>query len=823
MLYLTFIFRFILCILFITGQLCFAQKAGDVDPSFISNAILGSGEIMTYTIYEGKIILARKRPTGAEIVRYTLEGKIDLSFKPTFLNYIFGSITSEVKVYQITVLSNKKIAVAADHIYGNVKNTGGFILLNQDGSIDSTYNYTGTGSPKNFAELSNGGLYFTSYSYSNVSWVDKVEPNGHLDPNFQQVKFDEPINRIIAQKSGKALVFGPFKQVVHQGVGFKMNNYGRLLTNGLVDTSLYQSSAINGWRFIQELPDETLIGIASFAPVTATSPIYLFKFDKDMHLLSSVALEGLNAENVLSVNRMKEGDLYIQKVLEHNSNGYTTEFVKVNVNGQTDPTFHFATKGTYTDIFYPDLTGLYTYGYNAVPFGISEYYFYRFDQSGNKDLSFSFDLAKPSNNALVLKNGKILYLGSANTDIKERIKLKNPDGKPDLLFQPDSLFHPFSTINTMIETDNGNILLGGQLYNPDNSENNYLVGYKQNGNIDTSYRSNSFNGGAVNNIFEMANQKLLVAGFFSSYGTTTLRSLALLDKKGNLDQTFYNEFKNTNIRFSDASKSPLGDVYIADAYIPTTIYVINPQGSLKKSFKFNTQLFDCYVAKFKFNSKNEIVTILTYKENNQEKQSVFLFNESGQLKSSFSCPLTFNKAGFGWKSLLLEILDDDRMLLHNPNDFTTFLINRDGTVDSSFTIDYLDINQAKFITKYDSKRVLIGYMKQGSKLNSENFIVNRLSVFPEIVLGNQAAIEWSGAELINNIYPNPATDEITVSKPEDGRFQLYTSLGVTHLKLNFKSGQQKISLSGIPNGIYLYEIYSAENILSSKGKLIINH
>ncbi|MFM9987405.1 S8 family serine peptidase [Flavobacterium sp.] len=74
-----------------------------------------------------------------------------------------------------------------------------------------------------------------------------------------------------------------------------------------------------------------------------------------------------------------------------------------------------------------------------------------------------------------------------------------------------------------------------------------------------------------------------------------------------------------------------------------------------------------------------------------------------------------------------------------------------------------------------------------------------------------------------SLYPNPATNEIEVTSPDNiigAAIKFYNNLGQLVLEKNIDNQSQKISLQSLSNGVYYYNISSAEKAMF--GKLIKN-
>src|SRR5690606_15199112 len=129
--------------------------------------------------------------------------------------------------------SNSKYLIGGDLIIYNGTSFNGLIRLNQDGSIDNTFNFSG-GSIRSIIQDSSGkyviGGNFTTYNGITSNRIIRLNQDGSIDNTFNiDVVFDTVIFTIIQDGSGKYVIGGQF--------GTPSNGLVRLNQNGSVDNS----------------------------------------------------------------------------------------------------------------------------------------------------------------------------------------------------------------------------------------------------------------------------------------------------------------------------------------------------------------------------------------------------------------------------------------------------------------------------------------------------------------------------------------------------------------------------------------------------------
>jgi uncharacterized delta-60 repeat protein/uncharacterized repeat protein (TIGR02543 family) len=139
----------------------------------------------------------------------------------------------------------------------------------------------------------------------------------------------------------------------------------------------------------------------------------------------------------------------------------------------------------------------------------------------------------------VQSDGKILIGGSFakyNGTVRGHIARLNTDGTLDTTFDPGT--GTSGTIYSIAIQSDGKILIGGSFlkYNDDTAR-SYLTRINADGSLDSGFSSLSPNN-AVEKIVIQSDGKILLAGDFTLYGTTTVGYFARLNTDGSIDTAF---------------------------------------------------------------------------------------------------------------------------------------------------------------------------------------------------------------------------------------------------------------------------------------------
>jgi hypothetical protein len=804
---------------------CYSQKGGTVDFSFQSNDILGSSQISFIKFQNEKLLLARRITLGFEIVRYSTDGKMDPTFKPIMLTYFLEiGGQSPVYLYKIQVLKNNQIAISTNfYKNSNGVQDGGLMIFDPDGTRLNRYLVEAL----EFEELPDGGFY-TYWANSHYTYrVDKLG-NVQRDPPF----FNSDISHIIIQKDGRPILFEESLTYATSTAGdFTLKGYARLLSNGLIDTSLAKNPSICCLKNMEQMEDSSLTGIGNILLSSGQKPYYTLRFDKNMNLLDSVRIKEADGKIIGNWYRSPDHSYFID-IRPSFDTLSTRNYLKFNWQGKRDTTFAFNRKIMNPELGEIDMDSQFYYLTTSTESATKNQKFLtRLNKKGQVDSSFLFyQFAATPTSAIVLKNGKVLYEGTFITPRGQRQLIKvHENGLGDTTFHCDSFLSSFVAMNAVLELSNSDLLVSADYTDNHGNPASLLLRLNPNGTRDTTFKSPYFNG-SISSLLQFSNQKIFVGGYVYSYNGVPVPTMSLIDQEGNLDQSFATTMSAQNAKFVKAAQHSNGDVYVITKMASSfQVYVLDGNG-IKSSYPLTTSLSILSVLDAKITSSQQLVLLVSFSQSGTTKESVIVIDQNGTQLSSFNSAITINFYSYT-KSLLLELQDDEKILLHNPNNTDnlvpkTFRLDKNGAIDPSFDCDYLYINQAYFLKKYDHNRFLFCFQKSGLSESSaywNNPVMRLFNYPPEIVLANSTP-ELPSSKSPAFLYPNPTRDEVMVSLSlgkAPVQVFLYSSLGIEVWTGSLLDVSQKMSLSQLPRGLYFYEIRNLDNKKEGSGKLLL--
>jgi uncharacterized delta-60 repeat protein len=214
-----------------------------IDTSF-SCDIVGSLSILNLQ-KDGKIIFGSNQHN--DINRINSDGSIDNSFIPnsSLQNGVDG------KVYCVAIQKDNKILVGGEFTSYNGFATKNILRLNNDGSIDKTFqsDKTLSGYISSIAVQSDGKIIIggDSLSYISGAYVDlrRLKDNGEIDNTFNSydTKIDHGITNIYIEPNDKILLVSKKN---YQYSNDNNSEFKRLESNGTVDPTFDIGDGFNG-------------------------------------------------------------------------------------------------------------------------------------------------------------------------------------------------------------------------------------------------------------------------------------------------------------------------------------------------------------------------------------------------------------------------------------------------------------------------------------------------------------------------------------------------------------------------------------------------
>ena len=217
----------------ITGNFNFFGSLLAITPTFGGKILLGGN--FNFTTIDGQIV--------RRIARLNADGSLDTTFNVG--NGAVGNVT------EILNTSDGKIIAVGDFFTFNGTNVSGIVRLNENGSIDTTFqtpfSQSGSSTSVFAAALQPDGKILLGGGSFNISGtfrqgIIRLNENGSLDNGFNVLFDSANFNEIVVQADGKILVAGSFSLVN----GVSRRNIARLNADGSVDSTFSPRSGANG-------------------------------------------------------------------------------------------------------------------------------------------------------------------------------------------------------------------------------------------------------------------------------------------------------------------------------------------------------------------------------------------------------------------------------------------------------------------------------------------------------------------------------------------------------------------------------------------------
>ena len=249
------------------------NSTGDIDPTFYP------GVGFNYGVYSLAIQPDRKIIVGGDftsfngisrkyIARLNEDGTLDNSFNP-------GTGFNE-RVFSVNLQPDGKIVVGGYFTSYNGVNCNRIVRLNNDGSIDNSFNI-GSGFDYDVLAVKLQpdesilvGGRFSNYNGTSQKKIVRLSKNGSFDPNFiVPAFFDGDITSMTIQGDGKIIIAGRFVYLNQQ---INTKNIERLNKNGTVDETYQVGTGFDNTVYTMALQnDGKLVCVGGFRNFNNTS------------------------------------------------------------------------------------------------------------------------------------------------------------------------------------------------------------------------------------------------------------------------------------------------------------------------------------------------------------------------------------------------------------------------------------------------------------------------------------------------------------------------------------------------------------------------
>ena len=575
------------------------NENGTLDTSFN----IGSGTNSTVnaikTLASGKTLIAGNFTTYSgsranKITRLNADGTLDATFAEVPIPYN--------AVGSLSIQPDNKILIAGGFISGS-NGSGFFTKIKPNGDLDTTFiddlsAYDGPSSTVNsIAAQSDGKLViggaFTSYLSNYQGRIVRVNADGTRDGTFTSINdFDAQVYTILTLPATKSLVGGIFSS--HAGTASPY--IARLNSTGSIDTTFNHPNLNNTVFSAVTQSDGRIIIGGTFT----TSGVY----EPDIAKLNSqlepdvtfVQGDGANS-SVFSAVTQSDGRIIIGGTFTEYSGSTANRIVRINTDGTRDTSFNIGTQG-FNDTVYvvrvqSDDKILVGGGFTSYS-GSSSPRIVRLNSNGTKDLTFNPG-AGPTNivyDIQLQSDGKIVAVGAFTTtysgSTSPRIVRINPNGTKDFTFNMGTTGFSANQYSCQIQAD-GKIIVVGLSATYSGSAAQRIRRINTSGSLDTTF--NIGTAGLNNTTYKATiqpNQKILVAGSFTSYSGSAINGIVRINENGTRDTTFNpgSGFNSVSALPSDIQLDSIGNIYVGSTF---TVYSgstvnrfvkISPSGSI---------------------------------------------------------------------------------------------------------------------------------------------------------------------------------------------------------------------------------------------------
>ncbi len=529
---------------------------------------------------DGKFLVGGAYQTSSQsnLVRFNPNGSRDTSF----------SVAGAGRVSEILIESDGKIVIAG---------LDGMKRYTADGLTDPTFTVPfGVGQIEAIVRLPNGqyviGGHFTNVNNFPVGRIALINNDGSVDLTFNQnmAGANGSIYDMSLRSDGKILIggyFSSFNATTYHGLAL-------LNSNGMPDASFQPGTTLFGQSVadVEIRPSgQLLVGILYNNTLRT-----LNRFSATGVLDTTFTPEVVRIGQVLRTLRQPDGKIMVVGVFSTVNGVKRMSIARINADGSLDLGFIPHTNALTAP---PPPT---VYAVAQQPDGktiVGAPGLMRLNTDGTQDLTFNNPLSGGTvYDVAVLPNGQILVGGDLNFGGSKYLLRLNANGTVDTTF---ATVQPNWVVRRVSVQPSGSIFIGGQFTQIGANIRGRIAKLNADGTLD-----NSFNppGGANGNVYDIdvqSNGKIVVSGGFGALnGSTTRATIGRLNADGTLDTTFA---QTTNAAVLSTVIQPDGKILIGGSMSAVGgsprngMARLNVDGSIDNTFNafVNATVFDMFL------------------------------------------------------------------------------------------------------------------------------------------------------------------------------------------------------------------------------------
>jgi uncharacterized delta-60 repeat protein len=723
---------------------------------------------------DGKILVVGEFTTcngvsKNRIVRLNIDGTIDSTFD-------IGTGANDI-LYAVVIQADKKILVVGRFTTFNGNSKNNIVRLNVDGTIDSTFNVTtGANYTINSCVIQPDGKiliagYFTTYNGVARNRIARLNTDGTLDTTFTStIASNSYIKTICLQSDGRIIIGGNFTSYN----GTSVNYIARLNSDSTLDTTFNVGTGFDyPVNSIAIQADGKLVVGGKFYEYNSTACKRIARLNIDGSIDSAFSLSpNSGTDDVVNTIAIKSnGKILLGGSFSHCNNFTRNRIASINANGSLDTDFYpflengISTNGHIRAIAVQPNGKIIIGGYFTTYNGLSYKNITRLNSDGTVDRTFNVStgangivkkIAVTSNNKIIIAGDFTAYNGVDRRGITQL----NADGTLDTTFNSGGTGCNGDVNTFSIQTD-GKIVIGGQFNLINGYAKNHLARLNPDGTVDTTFDTPSVFQGSVWTTSIQSDGKIIIGGLALLYNDVRIGNFARLNANGSLDTTFNVVGADTNYFVYSSSIQTDGKIILAGA-------------------------FDYF--------------------NSIPSKGFVRLNTDGSLDTSFNCPVLYGNVAL-YSSV---IQNDGKIIFGGAFGNNIMRLNTDGTLDTTFVRG----------TGFNAYLMAIALQNDGKILAGGNFSVyNNTNVNYITRLNNSNTLSTNDfdRDIKINVYPNPVSDYLKFSIPNDINISSYEVFDITGKKIDsnilFKNF---IDVNNYINGIYFVRLKTENGVLIRK-------
>ena len=564
-----------------------------------------------------------------------VDGTLDNSFLPNNT----GEKGADDNVLVAKELADGKILLGGSFDRYNGKTQRLFVRINQDGSIDDTFNpvvFNPNGRVRDIliqpdGKIVVGGDFAVDIDEDNDGFEDyeirdviRLNPDGSRDTSFlpaiSATVSCGSVFSLALQSDNKIVVGGTIGSCFGNSDNaniYRLNTDGTIDTsfNANVDASLIFSERVN--KIVVQSDGKFIIG-GNFTKVNGNDSDFLARINNDGSFDASFDVsDALNAR-VYDLALQDDGKVIAVGDFNQNSNYGSLRLVRINADGTKDTSFAYTDElnGTIRTVAVQDDGKIVVGGNFNLYNNTGVHRLTRLNSNGSLDQTFedadvpfiSFEVF----NNTILSDGSHIAVGeflSFNRYGRSRLVKLTPNGQIDFSF--NSTDGPFRGLDDSggfaISTDvkvirpagNGKYFIAGAINDYNDSLVSNIVKINADGSKDNSFTTYPLNdlifSGDVTDIAVQSDGKVVMIGDFDEYNNQSKNGIVRLNANGTIDDSFdigagFSNIGSNVIFFNSIAQQADGKLIITgklNTYNGTSIgnmLRLNADGSLDTSF-----------------------------------------------------------------------------------------------------------------------------------------------------------------------------------------------------------------------------------------------